>query len=283
MHKLLGHKHSGTPFGGGSHRKTMDKFGGIKAQKAHHYADGGPVPGPVSGGRADRSSRSSKKHKKGDTHVNVVVAPQQHGAPGGLGGLGALGKPPVPPPPGAGAPPPMPPGAGGPNPLGGMPAGMPNMTGVPNMMGAAGQNPAAAIKGLGAPLGGMPSKRGGRTPYASGGRAKQGRSDKADDGRKPRQLADHLHSGHGPDTGWVHGKDKGAMTKGRDHWEKYAAGKRGGSARNLDKGEVGPKVDLYAKGGPVKGGGGITGGAGAATGVGRLNEHHFYGKRGHGK
>lgn len=284
--KIIGHRHGGSPFGGGSYRKHLDKHGGISAHKAHRYADGGMVPDRDGSKRADRSSRGGKDKKhKGKVHVEVNVAPQQHGGPPG-GGLGGLlgGKPPMPPP-GGGGPPPMPPGGGGPNPLGGgapgmggMPPGMPNMSGVPNMMGAAGQNPNAMMKGLGTPLGGMPSKRGGRIGMKHGGRAKQGRSDKADDGRKPRQLADHLHNGHGPDMGWVHGKDKGAMTKGRDHWEKYAHGKKSGSARNLDKGEIGPKVDLYARGGPIKGKG-ITGGAGAQSGVGRLAEHHYYGRK----
>ena len=130
-----------------------------------HRADGGDVssietanrdqamatPGRARGGRM--------KHGKGQTHVNVIVAPQGAGA----AGAGAMPPPVIP----VGGPPGMPPGAGA-APQMPMPPPRPPMGGAmppPGLMGAAG-----APGGL--PPGIMP-------PRAKGGRVKH--SDEAED------------------------------------------------------------------------------------------------------
>ena len=252
--RLLGHakhKAAGSPYKGGSFnrapradgmhdaplplRGTAGYAGNAKKPSTRHPKAGGKVPGFAAGGRADKYARGGKK---GHTTVNITVQ-----------GGGKTPNPAMPPPP----PPPMPPGAGGPNPMaggmpppgagGGMPPGMPNMAGVPNMMGAAGQNPAAMMKGLGTPLGGMPGgrKQGGRIGYRHGG------------------------------------KVSGIMGENKGHWEGYAKSGSKNRAKPAPSGCQGtPK--LYARGGTVTSP--ITGKGGAASGVGRLHEDHYYARKG---
>jgi hypothetical protein len=129
---------------------------------------------------------------------------------------------------------------------GGMPGGgsggMPNVGGVPNMMGA-------VNKGMGAPLGPMPmpgkmANRGGRMGFKRGGRA-----------------------------------STGLMSEGKRHWEGYA--RHGSEARSGDSGESrklfkrGGKInpaDPYASGGKVD----PAAPYGAATGMARKKQQHFY-------
>lgn len=139
-----------------------------KAHEAKHFKKGGRVhsdekedralikkmvkkddlkaPGKASGGRLDKFARGGgTKHKKGGTHINILVAPKGGEAaalPGGAGG----------PPPGAGGPPPMMPPKG--------PPGMPPGAGGPPM--GAGGPPMMPPPGAGGPP--MMRKAGGRTP-----------------------------------------------------------------------------------------------------------------------
>lgn len=129
-------------------KKTAMK---VHGEKPHHRAD-----------RAHRAHGGKVKGKKGQTNVNVIIAPQG----GHQAGLAGAGMPPMAaaPPPAAAMPHPMmpPPGAGGPP---GMPPGMP----PPGM-----------------------HKRGGRA-YATGGGVKSGAA--WEEGKKAGTKVQHNESG----------------------------------------------------------------------------------------
>jgi hypothetical protein len=125
--------------------KSYKRGGSVKANDhdaddkphAKHKAEGGEIKaeGKASGGRLDKFARggAAKKHGKGHTHINIVVAPKGGDGPAPPPGLGAGGPPmggapPMPPKPPMGPPPGGPMGAGppgGPMPPPGMkPPGM---------------------------------------------------------------------------------------------------------------------------------------------------------------
>jgi hypothetical protein len=109
----------------------------------------------LASGKADQRARGGRTHKKGSTHVNVIVAPQGGGMHPSVNPVPPIGANPMMPPPGAMPPRPMPPG---------MPPGAPGMgAGGPG----AGPLPPGAL-----PPGIVP-------PRAKGGRV--GHSDEAQD------------------------------------------------------------------------------------------------------
>lgn len=105
------------------------------------FKDGGAIEGEAAAPRLDRPGRAhggktNKSKGGGKTHVNVIVAPQNHSGPPMAGPMGAMPPHPTPaPPPPAAPPPPGPPGAPpGASPGPGMPprmAGPPVGAGVP--------------------------------------------------------------------------------------------------------------------------------------------------------
>jgi hypothetical protein len=124
--------------------------------------------GEMAAPRGDRPRRG-KSHggDKGGHKVNILIAPQGGGGPGGpAGGMMPPPRPMMPPP----RPPmPPPPGAGGPPPAG-PPPGVPMGVGAPG-----GVPPRPAGLGVPMPPGGPPMlrKSGGRTGLARGGRGRQ--------------------------------------------------------------------------------------------------------------
>jgi hypothetical protein len=133
------HLTSGYKKGGAVHSdEAMDRKL-IKKMLAEEDKGESKAPGKASGGRIDKFASGGRTKKKGNTNINIIVAPQTDkgegdAAPGPMvlpppdGGM-----PPMGPPPGAGGPPAappnitnvMPPGAGGPGPSPGSPASLP--------------------------------------------------------------------------------------------------------------------------------------------------------------
>ena len=165
---------------------------GGHTKKHKHRADGGPVGSvsPIEAANMDQSvanrAHGGRTKKHGNTHVNVIVAPQGGAGAGGPGaGLPVRPVPPILPggPPAGAMPPPMPPkppmGAGP-----GMPPGLP-----PGAM-----PPGAGPPGL--PPGIMPRKDGGRAdPVAAETRKGEGLEPaRAKGGRLPNQKH-HMTAG----------------------------------------------------------------------------------------
>lgn len=131
------------------------EIGKREGPESGHGFGSSAVEGKAPIQRADRPARARGghvKHKKGGTHVNVIVAPQSGGPPGVGAAPPMLPHPPMP------GPPMPPPGAGGP-PGAGMPPKPPMGGPPPALMGAPGA-PGGIPPGLFA-------------PHASGGRVQR--------------------------------------------------------------------------------------------------------------
>lgn len=255
---LLGHsKHKahGSPYGKGSFLKAPKSDGVQDSPLPFHgttgYAGNGKKPSPrhpKTGGKVPGFARGGRADKfarggpgKGDKKHGTTVNITVQGG----------GKSPMTPPP---APPPMPPGGGGANPMaphpgggapppgGGAPMGGGMPPGMPNMSG---------VPNMGG-INPQAMMKGLGTPLgAMGGGRKQG-------GRIGYKSG---------------GRCSGIMGESKKHWENYA--ESGSKTRSGDKGDA---RKLYARGGTVSSP--ITGKGGAASGVGRLNEDHYYAKKG---